>query len=136
MNEDAVYRGIYTPNLDSQGPVDTSGRTFDHWSLTFASALFKGVSSSEAERYIEVLSATLAEGSLTVVVRIFRSQGSARVSFEFALEALRSYFQPNDPETVALICIGTMIETWPRSGISEELNEDLDLTVRVPPRNP
>ena len=78
----------------------------------------------------------MAEGSLTVVVKIFRRQGSARVSFEFALEDLRSYFQPNDPEAVALICIGTMIETWPRSGISEELNEDLDLTVRVPPRNP
>ena len=136
MNEDAVYRGIYTPNLVSQGPVDTSDRTFDHWSLTFASALFKGASSSEAERYLDVLSATLAEGSLTVVVRIFRSQGSARVSFEFALEDLRSYFQPNDPETVALICIGTMIETWPRSGISDDLNEDLGLTVRVPPRNP
>ena len=135
MNEDAVYRGIYAPHIDSLRPVDTSDRAFDHWSLAFTSALFKGVTYGEAERYIEVVSATLAEGSLTVVVRVFRSQGSASVSFEFALPDLRTYFQPNNPETVALICIGTMIETWPRSGISEESNEDLDLTVRVPPHN-
>ena len=135
MNEDAVYRGIYAPSVDNQSPVDTSDRTFNHWSLAFTSALLKGVTNGEAERYIEVLSATLAEGSLSVVVRVFRSQGSARISFEFALPDLRTYFQPNDPETVALICIATMIETWPRSGISEELNEDLDLTVRVPPHS-
>ena len=134
MSEEARYRGSYTPEnpINSREPVDTSERQFDHWSLAFVSALFKGLSGNEAEKYIEVLGSTLAEGSLTAVVKIFRSQGSARVSFEFALEDLRSSFQPNDPEAVALICIGTMIETWPRSGPSEESGEGLDLSVRVP----